>query len=1179
MLDGANKLDALAKAVKAKGMNALGISDHGNMFGAIDFYKKMKSEGIKPIIGLESYVHNHENIGYKEPIDMPFKQRFHLCLFAKNEIGYKNLMRLSSESFLHGFFYFPRINRNLLEKYHEGLICSSACLAGEINFHLNRKAKRNLEFRKGYEGALSAAKWYKQIFGEDFYLEIMRHGIEEQHYIDDHVIALAKELDIKLIATNDVHYTERQNAEAQEAYMCISSGKTLRDPNRLKHSVKEFFLKSPEEMAMLFADIPEALSNTLEICDKCNLDLRLGNPTPPNYKFAHEAAKRHGLTLSDRETYSHENDALLFETLCRVMLKSRLARIEASEHSRYNDRLEREIGVIKDMKFCGYMLIVWDFVNKAKEMGIPVGPGRGSAAGSLVAYALGITNIDPIKYGLFFERFLNPERVSLPDIDMDFCQTRRAEIIDYVVKAYGRENVAQVITFGSLLARGVIRDTARVLNIPIPEADRMAKLVPQEIGITLQRAIELEPKLKELVESDENARTIWQLALQLEGLKRNSGVHAAGLVISNEPLWQKTPLYRPTGTNDVVTQYDGRFLEDVDLIKFDFLGLQTLTVIELALGLIKKRTGKEIDFSAMDMDDPNVFELISTGNTLGIFQIESDGLQNFSRRLKPSCFEELFAIIALYRPGPLESGMTDDFVECKHGRRAATYIFAELEPILAPTYGVIVYQEQVLQIVQTIGGFSLGKADLVRKAMGKKIEEEMEKARAEFIDGAVANGYDRHKVLELSELIKKFAQYGFNKAHSAAYAAITYQTAYLKRYYPAEYMSAMLTLDAARSERVAVYINEVKRLGFDLVPPNINKSQIDFEPNYENGKPQIVFGLGAIKGIGVVALEFIIKARDEIGGEFKTLGEFLSKVDSQKVNKKVIESLIKSGAMDVFGYSRRALLGAIDKIVQTAQDASNIRKETKGGLFDDEAESMASAITIEIPRLEELPLKDILDYEKESTGIYVSGHPLDNFRQDLESLNYVNSADVEDLEDGSEAIFIGKVESIESKISKKGNKFGVVGLIDLVGTLEMTIFERDLEKLRVMDIDRPIAFKVSVDKNERRTGFTVRSVMSLDEMKTAAPPKSAPRKEAYQGKAAPRTASKVDNTPITLEFSIDESIEVLERLYSIIRANPGAKPVMVKISLDKNDIVMTTPLFASEKVREEARKIGVFCKG
>ncbi|EFK96166.1 DNA polymerase III, alpha subunit, partial [sediment metagenome] len=707
LLDGANKIKKLAKTIKNLGMNAVAMTDHGNMFGAIDFYTTMKKEGIKPIIGMECYIHNNDDLR-----DKTTRQRFHLCLYAKNEIGYKNLMYLSSQAYLEGFYYYPRINKQLLKEYSQGLVCSSACLQGEVNWHLNENDRNKSFGAKGYEEAKNIALEYKDIFGDDFYLELMRHGIPDQHRIDNQILKIANETNIKIIATNDTHYNSKKDANAHEAFMCIAMNKLYDDPNRLRHSVHEFYVKSPEDMYKLFADIPEAITNTQEIVDKCNLEIKLGNPTPPNFKFCREMAMMSNLDLPFvNEEYSLENDAILFEYESKKGLEERLKNIDPSKHDEYRDRLSIEIEIIKNMKFPGYMLIVWDFVRAAKDKGIPVGPGRGSAAGSLVAYSLKITDIDPIPYGLLFERFLNPERVSMPDIDMDFCQSRRQEIIDYVVDRYGRENVAQIITFGKLLAKGVIRDVARVLDVPYAKADAFAKLIPDELGIDLENSYKKESKIEELVKSDEKYAQVWEFAKALEGLNRNAGTHAAGVVISNEPLWQKTPLFKPSGMDTVATQYSGKYIEDVDLIKFDFLGLKTLTVIDEANKLVEKRYGKKIDFSKEDIDKKEVYDYISSGHTLGLFQIESSGMQDLAKKLKPSGFEDVIAMLALYRPGPMESGMLDDFVERKHGRAEITYTFAELEPILKPTYGVIVYQEQVMQIVQTIGGFSLGGAD------------------------------------------------------------------------------------------------------------------------------------------------------------------------------------------------------------------------------------------------------------------------------------------------------------------------------------------------------------------------------------------------------------------------------------------------------------------------------------
>ncbi len=1140
MLDGANKIKQLAKKIKELGMDSVAMTDHGNMFGAIDFYQTMRKEGIKPIIGLEAYLHNQDDLG-----DRTTKQRFHLCLYAKNEVGYKNLMYLSSKSYIEGFYYYPRINKKLLKERCEGLICSAACLQGEINWHLNLNSERNRKNgAKGYERAKEIALEYKEIFGDDFYLEMMRHGIEDQRFIDEQVIKLSLETGIKIIATNDTHYLEKQYADAHEAFMCIAMNKEFDDPNRLRHSVHEFFVKSPEEMALLFSDIPEAIENTQEIVNKCNLEIKLGNPTPPNFKFVKEYAKAEGLDF--------DNDADYFVYKCKEGLKKRLSIVPKERHEEYERRLEFEMDIINSMKFPGYMLIVWDFIRDAKEKGIPVGPGRGSAAGSLVAFCLEITDIDPMKYNLLFERFLNPERVSMPDIDVDFCQKRRGESIDYVVEKYGRFNVAQVITFGKLLAKGVIRDVARVMSMPYAEADKMAKLIPDELGITLEEAYKKEPKIKELINSNAQAKRVWDFALALEGLNRNSGMHAAGVVMSNEELWHKAPLYRPSGEDHLVTQYSLKYLEDVDLIKFDFLGLKTLTVIDDALKLVKRNHGVEIDFNKVDFDDPKIYELIQSGATIGLFQIESDGMQSLNERLKPTNFEDIIAVLALYRPGPMESGMLDDFIDRKHGRAKIEYMFPELEPILKPTYGVIVYQEQVMQIVQTIGGFSLGGADVVRRAMGKKIKEEMDRLKGEFAQGAQKKGFDRAKAEELFDLIVKFAGYGFNKSHSAAYAMITFETSYLKAYYPQEFMSALLTSEADNTDKVVKYVDEVKRLGLDLLPPSITHSMIEFSPSDHDGTPAILFGLGAIKGVGAKAIESILEARDEKA--FENLSDFMARIDSSKVNKRVLEALIKSGAMDNFGYSRRTLLENIEKIVSVGAEAARAKKMAENSLFGD-AEEMVR-IDIELDDLPEYENKNILQLEKETLGFYVSGHPLDEFREEIESIEYTLSSKLDEIGDGSKTLFVGKIEGIETKISKKGNKFGIVNLMDFHGNIEIMVFEKTLVEIAMMDQSRPVCFKVAISKDDQFTRMKVLKVLTLEDAK----------KEKVEVK---KQIAPINKDPIFVKIEVDDNPDILHKLHQLVCEYPGARPLKLILSSKLQDVVIESKISVNEMIVEK----------
>ena len=1162
MLDGANKIKVLAKKIKELGMDSVAMTDHGNMFGTIDFYNTMRKEGIKPIIGMEAYIHNQDEIG-----DKTTKQRFHLCLYAKNDEGYKNLMFLSSQAYMHGFYYYPRINKKMLRENSAGLVCSAACLQGEINWHLNLANERNVKNgAKGYEEAKKIALEYKDIFGDDFYLEIMRHGIHDQHYIDKQIIRISQETGIKIVATNDTHYTNPKDAEAHEAFMCIAMNKLYDDPNRMRHSVHEFYVKSPEQMIALYADIPEAIEHTQEIANKCNLEIKLGDPTPPNFKFTREKSEVNNLQLPEPDLeYSLENDKVLFIDECERGLEKRLVIVDESKHQEYRDRLQVEMDIINNMKFPGYMLIVWDFVIFGKEQKIPVGPGRGSAAGSLVAFALEITDIDPMPYGLLFERFLNPERISMPDIDMDFCQGRRQEVIDYVVEKYGRANVAQIITFGKLLAKGVIRDVARVLDMPYSQADGMAKLIPDELGINLADSWEKEPKIKELCDMDPKAARVWEYALALEGLNRNAGTHAAGVVISNEALWKKTPLFKPSGLDTLATQYNGKYVEDVDLIKFDFLGLKTLTVIEGALQLIEKRHGKRIDFTREDVNNTDVYDLICTGNTIGLFQIESTGMQDLCKRLKPSNFEDIIAVLALYRPGPMESGMLDDFIDRKHGRAEINYFYDEfdapLRPILEPTYGVIVYQEQVMQIVQVIGGFSLGGADLVRRAMGKKIVEEMDRLKGEFADGGVKKGYNRSHCEELFDLIVKFAGYGFNKSHSAAYALVTFYTSYLKCYYPTEFMASLLTLEKDNTDKVVKYVDEVKRMGFDLVPPDINKSYLVFSADtLENNKEVVLFGMGALKGAGDVAINSIIASREE--GEFADLSDFVSRIDSSKVNKRVIETLIKSGAFDKFGYSRKALLLQIEDIVETAGKAAQAKKQAVGSLFGDDEDM--TKIDISLNDMPEYEDKEILEFEKASLGFYVSGHPLDEFRESLDGIKYTLSSEIDTLADGSEALLVGKIETIVERVSKKGNKFGIATIMDLHGNIELMLFEDRIKELREdFDLTKPIAFKVGVKIDDFGTKFSLKKIESLKEAKT---------EKLKKGKKVEKVQAPLN---IAIEFSEDDKI--IYELFNIISQNQGKREVTLTIKSKLGDVELDSGYYVNNNAEALLKELtGVY---
>ncbi len=1071
LLDGANKIKELAKRLKELNFKSCAITDHGNMFGAIDFYKTMKKEGIKPIIGMEGYLHAEDDIA-----DTSTRQRWHICLFAKNQKGYENLMYLSSMAYLKGFYYYPRINKKLLKEHSEGLVCSSACLGGEVNWHLNayeerKNGKTNADFgAKGYEGAKEAALWYKEVFKDDFYLEIMRMGINAQFNIDTDILRLGRELNIKVIATNDTHYLYKDKAQALNILMAINTGAIIgvdptseeaKQDSKLRHTMSEIYVKSPEQMHELFLDVPEVISNTQEIVDKCNLELNLGNPTPPNFKFALEYAKKIGLELPSNKQFSFDNDDILFEKLCWNGLDKRLIHIDKDKHEIYKQRLITEMDIIKNMHFSGYMLIVHDFIKAAKDMDIPVGPGRGSAAGSLVSFCLEITDLDPLPYNLLFERFLNPERVSMPDIDVDFCQNRRGEVINYVVEKYGRYNVAQVITFGKLLAKGVIRDVARVCSLRIKDADTLAKLVPDELKITLKEAYEKNPDIKAFIEDLNNraeyknivchpndirgqsniGSRIWEYSLALEGLNRNAGMHAAGVVISNEELWKKTPLFKQTKSDALVTQYTKDYLEDVDLIKFDFLGLKTLTVIDNAIKLIKKRHNVDIDWNKIDVNDKGVYDLIQTGNTLGIFQIESSGMQDLNSRLKPTCFEDLIAVLALFRPGPLDSGMVDDFIDIKHGRKPAVYAFPELKPILEPTYGVIVYQEQVMQVVQTIGGFSLGGADLVRRAMGKKKLEEMVKLKGQYLDGARKQGFDEKKADDLWELILKFAEYGFNKSHSAAYALVAFQTAYLKKYYETEFMAALLTSEEGNTTKIEKYKDELDRLGIELLPPNINDGTREFNVIDKNGKAAIVYGLGSIKSFGIPSAEGLAKVRGN--KPFSDMKDFIARADAAYMNKKGLESLAKTGCFECIGINRKSAFNAVDYIISEYKAKKEHDKMIEDSLFAAfETEYQSS---IEIINQEEFSVAEIAEFDKEYLGIYLGNHPLDEFKNIVRKIEHYKSSDFENLDDGDYNVFcLGIIEEVEFKTSKNNKKYASIKALDYYSNFNILCFNENI---------------------------------------------------------------------------------------------------------------------------------------
>ncbi|MBI5810124.1 MAG: DNA polymerase III subunit alpha, partial [Deltaproteobacteria bacterium] len=910
LLDGAIRHDALIETARAFKMPAVAVTDHGNLFGAIEFYQKAMAKGVKPIIGCETYVAPGKMTDKTPPSRGGSPEAsFHLILLVKNAKGYANLCKLLSRAYIDGFYYRPRIDKDLLREHSEGLIALGACLHGEVPYYLNA----------GQAGAaMKAAAGYKEIFPDRrFYLELQSNGIEEQKKVNKGLIEIGKKLDIPVVATNDCHYLKREDARVHDILLCIQTGATVNAQNRMRFATDEFYVKSPQEMSSAFKDVPEAVSNTIEIAERCNFEMKLGETHLPEFPVPV------GETLDS--LIEARAKAGLEERLCQMAGKG--VDVE-SIRWHYYERLAKELKVIKGMGFSGYFLIVNDFIGHARSKNIPVGPGRGSAAGSLAAYALRITNLDPIKYNLLFERFLNPDRISLPDIDIDFCFEKRDEVIRYVTEKYGADNVTQIITFGQMKARACIRDVGRALDMPYSEVDKIAKLVPNQLNITIEAALDQEEKLRRLASDDARVRELIEAAKALEGLPRHASTHAAGVVISNKPLVEYLPLYKGQKENIITTQYAMKDVEKIGLVKFDFLGLKTLTVIEKAGTLISENRGVKVDVDDLPQDDRPTYELVASGNTNGIFQLESSGIKELLRKLKPESFEDLIAAVALYRPGPLQSGMVDDFIKRKHGKIEIAYDVPELKDILENTYGVMVYQEQVMEIAKVLAGFTPGDADILRKAMGKKMPDEMVIQRSKFLEGAKKKSVPQKKAEKIFDLMAKFAGYGFNKSHSAAYALIAFQTAYLKAHYPVEFTAALLTSAIDDTDSVVKYINECREENIAVDPPDLNKSSKEFTVQGE----RIRFGLAAVKNVGTMAIDEMLSARGD--APFTSIIDFLSRVDSRKVNKKVVESLIKCGAFDGTGAPRAELFASLDSLMDTAQGVQRDRDIGQGSIFD-----------------------------------------------------------------------------------------------------------------------------------------------------------------------------------------------------------------------------------------------------
>ena len=1045
LLDGAIRLNDLVRQAHDLGMPAVAVTDHGAMYGCVEFYKQAVAAGVKPILGCEVYVAPNsrldKNVGRE-------KSNRHLTLLATNLTGYRNLMHLVSYAFIEGFYYKPRVDWELLERYHEGLIALSGCLSGELP---------KLILSGDVEAAKRKAQAYAGLFGEDnYFIEIQDQKIAEQKEVTPALAQIAKELGLGLVATNDVHYLRREDSIAHDVLLCIQTGSTMEEEGRMRFSSDEFYLKSDKEMEACFPDYPEAISNSLAIAEKCQVELDLGRTLLPEC----ETPKGHDLTS-------------YLEELCREGLARRYEHIT----DEIEERLRYELDVIKKTGFDGYFLIVWDFIVFAKKSGIKVGPGRGSAAGSIVAYALGITEIDPIAHGLLFERFLNPERISMPDIDIDFCYVRRDEVIKYVAEKYGSDRVAQIITFSTMAARAAIRDAGRVFGVPYGQVDRIAKLIPEIPGTTLEAALSAVPDLQQAYDTEEVTKKIMDTAMSLEGIVRQDSIHAAGVVIAKEALPNYVPIQKKANT-EIVTQYPMQAIQDIGLLKMDFLGLRTLTVIGDAVENIKRFRGKVIDINDIPTTDKKTFKLLKKGDSIGLFQLESSGMRSLMRDLAPTTFQDIVALLALYRPGPLQSGMVKDFVDCKHGRKVINYPHPSLEPILKETYGMIVYQEQVMRVATSMAGFTLGEADILRGAMSKKKAEVLAEQREKFISGAKDKNIDKKTAGKVFDLVNHFAGYGFNKSHSTAYAVISYQTAYLKTHYPGEFMAALLTSIMDNKDKVAQYVNECRRLKIEVLPPDVNESFLGFTPVDK----RIRFGLSAVRNVGAGAIEAIIAAREE--KPFTSFDDFCVRVDSTVLNKRALESLIKGGAFDSLGMTRKYLLSIFE---QSAEAAAKRRREIESGqysLFAGTQEDSAADTPLPESAKEELDKQVLLSYEKEMLGLYVSDNPLFELAKILEAQT-TSIAAVREKKDGSIVTIGGLVGKINRITTRKGEGMAFVVIEGLEGSMEVVVFPAVLEKHRALVVeDAIIKIKGRIDVKEDEVKLIARNIAPLKTQET-----------------------------------------------------------------------------------------------
>ncbi|MFZ6017461.1 MAG: DNA polymerase III subunit alpha [Nitrospirota bacterium] len=1110
LLDGAIRIKELVEQAVVFRMPAVAITDHGNLFGAVEFYRRATKAGIKPIIGCEVYVAPGSRFDRRNTTDVD-EASFHLILLAKDNKGYRNLISLVTKAYTEGFYYKPRIDMDLLEQYSGGLIGLTSCLKGEVPYYLQIGM-----IDKAREKALK----YKHILGpENFYIEIQDNGLPEQGEVNRRLVELARELHIGIVATNDCHYMKKEDSRAHDILLCIQTGKTVRDKKRLHFNSDGFYFKSPEEMKNAFKDIPELILNTRAIAERCNVEFRLGANLLPRYE------------LENGQTPDALLEKLAFEGMFH--------RFGSEQRTAYIERLRRELDIIKKMGYSSYFLIVWDFISYAKKRGIPVGPGRGSAAGSLVSYCLNITDIDPIKYNLLFERFLNPERVSMPDIDVDFCKDRRSEVISYVAEKYGKDHVAQIITFGTMAAKAAIRDVGRALDLPYAEVDRIAKLVPNTLNITIEDTLKVEPQLKALYDSNTKIKELIDIAMRLEGLCRHASTHAAGVVISPAPLTDYTPLYKNPSDGSITTQFDMGAVERIGLLKFDFLGLKTLTVIDKTLKYIREN-GKDLSLKYIPLEDKKTYELLSSGHTTGIFQLESTGMRDLLRKMSPNRFEDLIALVALYRPGPIGSGMIDDFIKRKKGQIPVKYELPQLKEILDETYGVILYQEQVMRIANKLANFTMGQADILRKAMGKKKPEEMEKQKEAFIKGTRANSISEKKATRLFDLMAFFAEYGFNKSHSAAYAYLTYQTAYLKAHYPVEFMAATLSADMDNTDKIVKSINECREMGIEILPPDINHSGQEFRVVGNS----IRFGLEAVKGVGSSAIESILETR-RTDGPFTSVADFLKRVDARKVNKKVVESLIKAGAFDSLGMMRAAAMVLMSKMLN-----GNNRAKASGqqNIFGDMPEETVGSD-------QEWDEFELLKHEREALGFYITGHPLTKYSRQLNKINAKKTSELEESLDGKEIQIGGILRNIKKiQTRSKAEVMAFLTLEDAEGSTEVIIFPELYRKsLPLLQKDMVLFVKGTVDKTEKGIKIVAREISRLDEPET-------------------KTWQRVE---INLKYPLPDSIS-LQRLRSIIISKSrglqkvedfleqnGEYPVYLRIFLKDTETLIATRMKVS----------------